>query len=350
MQFQDYYSVLGVTRNADEAAIKRAYRELARKYHPDVNKSADAEERFKALNEAHQVLSDSDKRAKYDRFGADWERYQTAPADTAGGTDFSEWFASQNAGPNARYEYRSSGGEGFSDFFESMFGSASPRRGRRRAARRGDDHEQTVEVGLREAFTGTTRTFDMQVSDTCSACGGDGFIGGAMCHVCGATGTVPRRGRIEVTIPAGIREGQKVRVAGKGSPGLDGGAPGDVFLRVRLKPDPTYSIDGNDLKADVPVPLYTALLGGEVVVPTLTGKVALTIPPETQNGRVFRLRRQGWPHAIGSSERGDLLARVSVVLPTGLSEREQDAFEQLRDERESARFSTTNADEGPAAQ
>jgi DnaJ-class molecular chaperone len=229
-----------------------------------------------------------------------------------------------------------------------MFGGASPRRGRRRTARRGDDHEQTVEVGLREAFSGTTRTFDMQTTDVCPECGGDGFIGASMCHVCGATGTVPRRGRIEVTIPAGIREGQKVRVAGKGSPGLDGGPPGDVFLRVRFKSDPVFSIEGNDLKTDVAVPLYTALLGGEVVVPTLTGKVALTIPPETQNGRVFRLRRQGWPVSIGSSERGDLLAKVNVVLPTGLSEREQDLFEELRDARASATSGANTTPNGSA--
>lgn len=333
MQFQDYYSVLGVARNADEATIKRAYRELARKYHPDLNRAPDAEERFKAINEAYQVLSDADKRAKYDRFGADWERYQTAPAAAATGTDFSDWFARQNGDPNVRYEYRTSGGEGYSDFFETMFGSTSPRRGRRRAPRRGNDHEQTVEVGLREAFSGTTRIFDLQASDACPACGGDGFTGASMCPSCGGSGTVPRRSRIEVTIPAGIREGQKVRVSGKGSPGVDGGAPGDVFLRAHIKPEGSFSIEGNDLKSEVDVPLYTAILGGEVVVPTLAGKVALTIPPETQNGRVFRLRRQGWPNSIGSHERGDLLAKVNVVLPTSLSEREQDLFEELRDVR-----------------
>jgi len=350
MQFQDYYSVLGVARSADEAAIKRAYRELARKYHPDVNKAHDAEDRFKTLNEAYQVLSDADKRSKYDRFGSDWERYQSAPAAQSGGPDFGDWFARQNTGSNARYQYRTSGGEGNSDFFETLFGSTGSRRGRRRTARRGDDHEQTVEVGLREAFSGTTRTFDMQVSEPCTECGGDGFIGGSMCFACGATGLVPRRGRIEVTIPAGIREGQKVRVAGKGSPGLDGGSPGDVFLRVRLKPDSVFTIEGNDLKTDVAVPLYTALLGGEVVVPTLTGKVALTVPPETQNGRVFRLRRQGWPTVTDSSERGDLLARVSVVLPTNLAEHEQNLFEQLRDQRATSTSSQTdpagNAAEG----
>jgi DnaJ-class molecular chaperone len=334
---------LGVARDADEQQIKKAYRELARKLHPDVNKSPDAEERFKALNEAHQVLSDPEKRKMYDRFGADWERYQATGASPSNGNvdDFAQWFSRQSGGPNARYEYRTSGGEGFSDFFETLFGGARDFAGgarRRRAApRRGEDHEYPVELALREAFSGTIRTFELQVPESCPECRGTGTAAGQICFACGGSGTVSRRGKIEVSIPAGIREGQKVRVAGKGSPGRDGGAPGDIFLKVRLKPDPEFAFEGNDLRVDVEVPLYTALLGGEVIVTTLTGRVALTIPPETQNGRIFRLRGQGWPLTTGSSERGDLLARVQVKLPAQLTEQERRTFEELRDQRSNAR-------------
>jgi molecular chaperone DnaJ len=343
MQFQDYYSILGVQRDADEKAIRRAYRDLARKLHPDVNKEPDAEERFKALNEAYQVLSDAEKRSKYDRFGADWERYQAAPDNGASAADFSQWFTGGRSGdPDVRFEYRSNGGEGFSDFFETLFGTTQPRgRRRARAARRGDDHEYTVEVPLREAFAGTQRMFDIQAAEVCPACRGAGTSGGELCATCDATGSVSRKSRIEVSIPAGIRDGQKVRVSGKGSPGSDGGPAGDIYLRVKIRPDSQYTLEGSDLKTAVDAPLYTAILGGEVIVPTLSGKVALTIPPETQNGRVFRLKGQGWPTAVGSKQRGDLLARINVVLPKELTERENELFEQLQAERAADRASAT---------
>ncbi|MEX1158954.1 MAG: DnaJ C-terminal domain-containing protein [Thermomicrobiales bacterium] len=337
MQFQDYYSVLGVSRSADEAEIKRAYREKARKLHPDVNKSADAEEQFKAINEAHQVLSDPDKRSRYDRFGSDWERYQSA-ADAGAGADFSQWFSGQpGSNRNTRFDYRTSGGEGFSDFFETLFGTGGrTARTQRRVPRRGEDHEYPIDVSLADAFTGTTRAFEMLTPQVCSECGGTGMVQGSICFACEATGSTSKRSRIEVTIPAGIRDGQRVRVAGKGSPGRDGGPAGDVYLRVRIKPDPTFALEGNDLKTEVNVPLYSTILGGETIVRTISSRVALTIPPETQNGRVFRLRKQGWPIAPGSADRGDLLARVNVVLPTHLSDRERELFEQLREARQPA--------------
>jgi molecular chaperone DnaJ len=336
MQFQDYYKVLGVARTATEDEIKRAYREKARKVHPDVNKSSDAEEQFKAVNEAHQVLSDPEKRARYDRFGADWERYQSA-ADGGTTSDFSQWFSGRNGNPNVHFDYRTNGGEGFSDFFETLFGAGGrPARGQRRAPRRGDDHEYPIEVSLRDAFTGSTRAFEVQSPQACDVCGGSGIHQGGICFTCEGTGSTPKRSRIEVSIPAGIRDGQRIRVAGKGAPGRDGGPAGDVYLKVRIKPDPEFTLDGTDLRTDVNVPLLTAILGGETIVRTMTGKVALTIPAETQNGRVFRLRKQGWPVAPGSSERGDLLARANIVLPTDLSERERELFEELRALRQPA--------------
>jgi len=336
MQFQDYYSLLGIGRKASDAEIKKAYREKARRLHPDVNKAPDAEEKFKAVNEAYQVLSDADKRARYDQFGADWERYQATSDSNAGPGDFSQWVSQQSGGPSgARVEYRTNGGEGFSDFFETLFGSQKGRQRRRaRAPRRGEDHEYTVEVPLRDAFTGTSRTFEIQIPEPCLECNGTGATHGQICLICEGTGTVARRSRIEVTIPAGIREGQRVRVAGKGSPGGDGGPAGDVYLRVKVVSDEQFSLDGNDLRADVDIPLYTAVLGGEAIVRTLTGKVALTIPSQSKNGKMFRLRGQGWPTAIGSSERGDLFARIRVVLPANLGEEELSLFEKLRDMRE----------------
>ena len=357
MQFQDYYKTLGVKRDASEQEIKKAYRNLARQHHPDVSKAADAEDRFKAVNEAYQVLSDAEKRAKYDRFGADWERYQTVDnaASNAGAPDFAQWFSTnQQAGGNGntRFEYRSSGDEGFSDFFETLFGGgAARRRGargqsqsqQRMPPRRGEDHEYPIELSLREAFSGTTRTFELQLPETCDVCFGSGIDGSELCYACGGSGSVSRRTRIEVDIPAGIREGQKVRVAGKGSPGRDGGRAGDVLLKVRIKPDSDFVFEHNDLRTDVEAPLYTAVLGGEVVVHTLTGKVALTIPPETQNGKIFRLRGQGWPTGANSKERGDLLARVQVKLPTDLSERERELFEELREQRVPSKAGATSA-------
>lgn len=330
MRFQDYYKTLGVKRDADEQQIRKAYRELARKYHPDVNKAADAEERFKAVNEAFQVLSDPDKRARYDRFGADWERYQTTENGNA--SDFSQWFSNTQREPGqVHFEYRSGGGEGFSDFFETLFGS--PRAGRSRRGqmpRRGEDHEYPVQISVREAFNGTTRTFEAQMPTVCEDCAGTGLNNGDLCYTCGGSGTVQSRSKIEVSIPAGIRDGQRVRVAGKGSPGSGGGPAGDIYLKVQIRPDQQFTIENNDVRTEVDVPLYTAILGGEVVVTTLTGKVALSIPPETQNGRVFRLRGQGWPLSTGSKERGDLLARVQVKLPTNLSDEERELFERLQ--------------------
>ncbi|MCO5177080.1 MAG: DnaJ domain-containing protein [Thermomicrobiales bacterium] len=333
MQFQDYYSLLGVSRTASEADIKKAYREKARKLHPDVNKAADAEEKFKAVNEAYQVLSDADKRSRYDQFGNDWEHYQANNAGGQNAGDFSQWFTQQSGAPGGtHFEYRTSGGEGFSDFFETLFGGGRQRR-RARNPRRGDDHEYTVEVPLKEAFAGTTRTFEIQIPGTCPECNGTGVNHGATCLICNGTGVTPRRSRIEVTIPAGIREGQRVRVAGKGAPGSDGGRAGDVYLRVKIVADAQFALDGNDVRTTVDVPLYAAILGGEAIVPTLTGKVALSIPAQSGNGKSFRLRGQGWPTSIGSTERGDLLAKIQVVLPTNLSDEELELFEQLSDLR-----------------
>ncbi len=351
MEFKDYYQVLGVPRDADGKTIKKAYRALARKFHPDVNADASSEERFKAINEAHQVLADPEKRAKYDRFGADWNRFQTAPgANSAGDADFSEWFsqaAGSQGGPDVRFEFNGAEAGGFSDFFDLLFGSRgqgqrSPQaRQPRRAAQRGQDQEVQIELSLSEALSGTTRLFELSIQDPCPTCQGRGVNGSGPCQTCNGSGSVPRRSKIEVTIPAGVRENSRIRVTGKGSPGVNGGKPGDVLLRVHLKKDPFFELDGNNLKATLDVPLYTAVLGGEAVLETLNGKkIAVAIQPETQTGRTIRLRGQGWPEKIGGSTRGDLIARVQVLIPTELDPRERELFEKLRAHRAVEKTST----------
>ena len=315
MQFKDYYDVLGVARNAEASEIKKAYRRLARKYHPDVYTGANAEDKFKEINEAYQVLSDEDKRSRYDRFGKDWERYQDAP--NASGSDFNEWFTGA-PGEQVHYDFQSSrGGSGFSDFFDLLFGQErnaqngahSSMGGYAPQPIRGEDYEYPVNLSYAEAFGGTTRTFELSTANGANA---------------------PTRQKIEVTIPSGVRDGSRVRVAGKGGPGRAGGPPGDVYLRVRLKRDARFELDGQVVRTTIDVPLYSAILGGEVVVPVLSGKrIALTIPEGTQNGQSIRLKGQGWPRSIGSEARGDLLAQVRITLPDSLTPEERDLFEQL---------------------
>jgi molecular chaperone DnaJ len=341
MDFKDYYQVLGVSRDADEKAIKKAYRKLARKYHPDSNSGeANTEDRFKEVTEAYEVLKDPEKRAKYDRFGADWERYQHA--EDAGYAsrpqDFSTWYSGSPGGERVRYDYTTSGSSGFSDFFETLFGDrqggrTTTRERVRQQPQRGQDFEYPVEISLQDASHGTSRRFDLSLQERCPTCGGTGMNGHGLCQQCSGGGTVPRKRTIEVQIPAGVRTGSRVRVAGQGYAGQNGGPSGDIYLRITVKPDPRFEISGNNLKADISVPLYTAILGGEAVVPTVNGSVALTIPSGTQNGRVFRLRGKGLP-SLSSGSHGDLLARVNVVLPEDLNDDERELFEQLASLRE----------------
>ena len=318
MQFKDYYQVLGVSKDADAAEIKKAYRSKARKYHPDVYTGTDAEDRFKEVNEAYQVLSDEEKRSQYDRFGADWERYQAAPNGSgAPGAGFEEWYTGDPTG-RVHFDFGpGQGSSGFSDFFDLLFGadgfsgaqSGARAGGLRPHPTRGEDHEYPVSLTVQEALSGTARTFELSTT---------------------APGGHPERQKIEVTIPAGVREGSRVRVAGKGGPGRNGGPAGDVYLRIRLKKDPRFTIDGSLVRAEVAVPLYTAILGGEVIVPTPSGKrLALTIPTGTQNGQSIRLNGHGWPKSVGGPDRGDLMVKVGVLLPEDLSERERELFEEL---------------------
>lgn len=308
MDFRDYYQVLGVPRDADEKAIKQAYRRLARQYHPDHNPGdTAAETRFKEVTEAYEVLSDPDKRTKYDRFGQAWQRHQQG----GGGFDWGAWAPGEGA-PRGGRAYTADdleglfggrGGGGFSDFFEALFGGgrrAAP--GQQRVASRGQDIAQPVTLSLHEAFAGTTRRL------------------------------VKDDRRLDVRIPPGVRTGSRIRVRGEGMPGA-GGLPGDILLVVTVEPDPRFERDGDDLHATVAVPLTTAVLGGEVRVETLAGDIALTIPPGTQNGRRFRLRGKGMPNLKDPEQRGDLYAQVDVRLPAELGAEERALFERLRELR-----------------
>jgi curved DNA-binding protein len=321
MEYKDYYKILGVEKNADEKEIKKAYRKLARQYHPDMNPGDQAAEaRFKEINEAHEVLSDPEKRRKYDELGQNYQRWQQTGGQ-GGGFDWAQYYAQQagqrgpgGAGPGGvRVEYADindlndlfGGGQGFSDFFQAFFGGGAagmggetPGRGARTGSRRAapqappQDFEHEIEVPLEEAFKGGQRLLDV-----------DGR-------------------RLEVKIPAGVKTGSRIRVAGE-APAYAGGARGDIYLVVKVRPDPNFERRGDDLHTETPVDLFTALLGGEARVPTLGGAVALKIKPGTQSGRTIRLTGQGMPK-LRSSERGDLYARVRVVLPEKLSEREEE--------------------------
>src|SRR3990172_5695067 len=304
-----YYEVLGLPRSASEKELKQAYRRLARRYRPDVNPGdAQAEARFKEINSAYEVLSDPDKRKKYDRYGERWEQADAfEQARRAGGA----------------------GGSPFEGIFETFTG--------RRGPTRGQNVEYAAEVTLEEAFQGTTRLLEMQSEEACATCGGSGQIAGAVCHVCEGTGRTLKLKRLEVKIPAGVRDGARVRVAGEGRPGLGGGPRGDLYVAVRVRPHPRFERRGADLVTEVGLPLEDAVLGGEGEGPAPSGKrVALKIPPLTQNGRVFRLAGLGMPklEAKGKGNaRGDLLVRVRAVLPESLSKRARELFERLREER-----------------
>jgi molecular chaperone DnaJ len=322
MAGKDYYSILGVKRGATEQEIKQAYRRLARKFHPDVNPGdRNAESRFKEINEAYEVLSDKEKRAKYDRYGDQWQ--------------YADQFAKAGTQQAPFWDFRSGGSQGsqfqegdietlFGDLFGTFGAGTSRRRGR---PRRSLDIEQPIEVTLEEAYQGTSRILSMETSEPCPTCRGTGRIQNALCSTCRGSGVVPRLQRIEVKVPAGVTDGSRVRVAGKGQTDYDG-SKGDLYLVISIKPHPLFERQGDDLSVEVGVPLTVAVLGGEVEVSTPRGKLALRVPPETQNGRTFRLAGQGMPH-LGNYSRGDLLAKVKVLLPTNLSSEERKLFERL---------------------
>ncbi len=316
MAGKDYYQILGVSRNASEKEIKQAYRRLARKHHPDLNpgdKSAEA--KFKEINAAYEVLSDPEKRKKYDQFGEQWE--------------YAEQFAKSGGQERVRWDFNRGGTtfeygdlSGFGDIFSSLFGDSGVGSRMRRGSQRGQDVESTIEVSLEEAYHGSMRVIQLQIEEPCTACGGTGRVGNRVCTICNGAGgkVIPKR--LEVKIPAGVRDGSRIRIAREGGPGRAGGNKGDLYLVAKVLPHKLFERKGDDLYTEVSVPLATAILGGEVGLPTLNGNLSLKIPPETQNGRVFRMAGKGMPQ-LGNNKYGNMFAKVKVLLPTNLTEEEK---------------------------
>ena len=315
MEYPDYYAILGVDRNASASEIKKAYRKLARKYHPDVNPgNKEAEDKFKAINEAYEVLSDEEKRRKYDMLGQQYQQWQRMGGQP-GGFDWAEWASGGAPGGGVHYEFVGGTGadDAFSDFFRMIFGGmgmdgfpgmGGARAGRRSYARqrpaRGRDLEVDTHISLEEAYHGTTRT--IQVGQK----------------------------RLQVKIPRGAHTGTRVRLRGKGQQGFAGGTAGDLYVNVTVDEHPLFRREGDDLHLELKVPLYAAVLGGEVRVPTLDKPVTLRINPGTQSGRIIRLRGKGMPKLHQQESYGDLYAHVLVQVPTHLSKEERQLFEQLR--------------------
>ncbi|MBM3120951.1 MAG: J domain-containing protein [Chloroflexi bacterium] len=301
MEYKDYYKILGVERNADEKAIKRAFRKLAVQYHPDKNPGdSRAEERFKEINEAYEVLGDPAKRARYDQLGSSYQAWQRT-GGAPGGFDWSQWTSGAPGGMRVEVgDLESILGAGFSDFFTSIFGGmggAQPSGVGGQASPRGRDVEHSLRISLSEAYHGTRRT-------------------------------LARDGKqLEVTIPPGARTGTRVRLSGQGSRGRS--QSGDLYLVVDVEPDARFERQGDDLHVDVQTDMYTALLGGEVTVPTPAGDVTLTVPGGSQPGQTFRLKGRGMPQLRAPSARGDLFARLRVTFPTQLTAEEKDLLVRL---------------------
>ena len=321
MEFKDYYATLGVAKNASAKDIKQAYRKLARKHHPDVNPgNKSAETKFKEINEANEVLGDPEKRKKYDELGANWRMYEQAGAGgPGGGPQGGAWNVHFGGAPGGGFrtmteeEMHGMFGDAdpFSDFFHTFFGgapgaeSARGGRGARKGPHRGRDFEQELGLDLEDAYRGAMRRLSIKRD--------------------GAARTV------DVRIPAGVGEGSRVRIGGEGEPGTGGAPSGDLYLRIRVNPHPSFERQGKDVHTTVTVPLTTAVLGGEVEVATPGGKtLRLKIPPTTQNAQVFRLKGHGMPTIGKPDERGDLYARVAVALPKQLTAEERAHFEGLQ--------------------
>ncbi|MFP4496621.1 MAG: DnaJ C-terminal domain-containing protein [Vulcanimicrobiota bacterium] len=353
MEYKDYYKILGVDKKATQKEIKRKYRQLARKYHPDVNPDdSEAEKKFKEINEAYQVLGDKDNRKKYDEFGQYWEH-----ADKMGGAQGFK----PGGGPGYKYQrvnvedlsdlFGGTGGRtgGFSDFFNSLFGSgtggfrtrgSSPFgqakdfsgfdfTGNQSASQKGRDAEFPLELTVEEAAFGTRKHINLAKESVCQQCQGTGYLNNNLCQVCRGRGMVNKPRHIEVSVPAGVKDGFKIRMKGEGSPGVNGGSPGDLYLVVKIKTHAFFNLEDGNLSCKVPVSVTEAVLGAEIEVPSLKGKLSMKIPPGTQSDSVFRLRGQGFPSLNNKNGRGDLFVKTKIVIPEELNEEEKKLYGEL---------------------
>ncbi|GGA95062.1 DnaJ C-terminal domain-containing protein [Puia dinghuensis] len=310
MDFIDYYKILGVNKNATQDDIRTAYRKLARKHHPDLNPNdKEANKKFQQINEANEVLSDPEKRKKYDQYGKDWqhaEAFEKAQQEagkqrggrTRGGRGFSSDFGETFGGAES-FEPGDSGE--FSDFFESLFGGAGRRSGGSQARFRGQDYHAELQISLAEAATTHQRVLTVNEKN------------------------------IRITIPAGVEDGQVIKLKGHGAPGANGGPDGDLYITFIITGDPRWTREGDDLHTKQTIDLYTAVLGGETTIDTLSGKVKLKIKPETPNGTTMRLKGKGFPVYKKEGQSGDLYVTLEIGLPTHLTEKEKELFRQLKD-------------------
>jgi curved DNA-binding protein len=339
VKFKDYYEILGVSRNATDDEIKKSFRKLARKYHPDVAKDKkEAEARFKEINEAYEVLGDPEKRKKYDELGANWKSgadFRPPP----GWEQFAGGFGRGGKGGDFEFHF---GGTGFSDFFEQLFGSMGRGRGGFRGGldqeeiERGQDLEGDIMVTLEEAIRGSVRTISVNRAVPCDQCGGTGIRGQKLCSACNGGGQITRTEQFQLRIPAGVSEGQRLRVPGRGQ-AVAGRASGDLFLRVKFAKHPDFRFENHDLIYEADLTPWEAVLGTQLSVPTPNERVNIKIPPGTQNGRRLRVRGHGMPQRDGT--RGDLYVEVRVEVPEHVSDKERALWEQLSRE---SRFNPRN--------
>ncbi len=324
VQYKDYYETLGVNREASEKEIKDTYRKLARKYHPDVNPGdKKSEEKFKEINEAYEVLGDSEKKTKYDQLGANWQ----AGAD----------FRPPPGWEGVRVKMGDFGGFGgsgglgdFSDFFSSLFGQGggfSQRTAGRGWKARGNDIDAELKITLEEAFNGGARSVTLQKKETCPSCGGKGVVGKKICAACNGMGVKVKPRRLDIKIPAGIKDGTKMRLAGQGEEGIGGGPSGDLYLHIKLEPHPHFTVLGYDVQIELPLMPWEAVLGAEVEVLTLKGYAKMKITPGTQSGQRLRLRGQGLSGKGG--KRGDQFVKIKILVPKEISEKETHIYEEL---------------------
>ena len=312
MDFKDYYEILGVAPNADKKTIQQTFRQLARKHHPDVNPgNKDAEEKFKTINEAYQVLSDVKQRKKYDELRAQYQQWQKTGGQQQQDFDWQNWSNQSDQGTRTQYanaedlEDLFGSASPYSDFFSNIFGGkASSGRSAPPGPRRGRDVEYEVDLTLEEAFRGTQRSLEM-----------DGH-------------------QIQASIPLGVRTGTRVRLAGHGEQGKNGGTAGDLYLIVKVLPNEVFERDGDDLHMDASVDIFTAIAGGEIRIPALEKPLTLTIPPRTNANQTFRLRGKGMPYLREPNKRGDMFARVKLVLPHSLTDQEVDSIQALASARQ----------------
>jgi len=316
VQYKDYYEILGVSRDASREEIQRVYRKLARKYHPDLNKTAGSEDKFKEITEAYEVLKDPEKRQKYDQIGSGWQQGDNFRPPPGWEQNFDFGAGSQGQGRPENFFWSSEGGD-YSDFFEALFGgqfqqgfTSSEDRRPFAGQRRGRDHEAELRIPLEEAFRGGTKTITLQSTGPAADRG---------------TASSPKR--YDVKVPPGILPGQKIRLSGQGGQGSGSGGRGDLYLKVEIEPHPRFRLKGRDLYTELPITPWEAALGAKIEIQTLAEPVTLTVPPGTQSGQKLRLRAQGMPNPKGRP--GDLYAVMQIKVPKSLSKKERQLFEEF---------------------